>query len=83
MLRIEADDCTFEELRLSDPTLASLEAKLRTAITKHTVGTEAQKNADLVSKLIAKEELKRGASPEQISGRTIACLGCPSVLQRR
>ena len=72
MLRIEADDCTFDELALTDPSNASLEAKLRSAITKHTIGAEAQKNPDLVSKLIAvREELKRGPCPRQITGRQL------------
>ena len=72
MLRIEADDCTFEELSLEDPALASIEANLRSSITKHTVGTEAAKNPDLVSRMTAKrEELKRGSPPRQITGRQL------------
>ena len=69
---MEADDVTFDELGTRDPAFASLDAKLRSAITKHTVGSEALKNADLVSKLQAKrEELKRASTPRQICGRQL------------
>ena len=70
--RIEADDVSFDELGIRDTSMASLDAKLRSAITKHTVGGEAVKSADLVSKLTAKrEELKRASTPRQITGRQL------------
>ena len=69
MLRVERPSSTFDELGVIDPDKASLEAKLRSAITKHTIGAEAAKNPDLVSKLsAAREELKTRARPMQISG---------------
>ena len=68
--RVEAKDCTFDELGAPGASKVSLDAKLRAAITKQTVGSEAEKRPELVSALVAKREaLKRGASPKQITGR--------------
>ena len=70
--RVEADDCSFEELGNPRSSMASLDAKLRTAITKHTTGSEAEKRRDLVSKLTGKrEELKLSPMPKQISGHQL------------
>ena len=72
MLKVEDDDISFEDLGVIPPSMSGIEAKLRSAITKHTVGSEASKNPDLVSKLVAKrEELKRKPRPVQISGRQL------------
>ena len=70
--RIEADDCTFEELAVVDLEWESLEAKLRSGISKHTLGAEALKAAELVAELTrTRESLRRAARPSQISGRQL------------
>ena len=67
-----ADDCTFGELGIVDEEWESIEAKLRSGISKHTLGAEAHKAADLVAELTrVRESLRRAATPSQISGRQL------------
>ena len=72
MLLVEGDSISFENLGNIPPSMSGIEAKLRSAITKHTVGGEAAKNPDLVTRLVARREsLKSMTPPKQITGRQL------------
>ena len=71
--RLLQDGCTFEELGNILEQFQSLDDKIRAGFTKHLVGSEAEKNKELVSSLLKKrDELRKPsdplAMPVQITG---------------
>ena len=73
---MEDDDVNFEELGVTVPEFASLDSKLRAALTKNTSGSDAEKHKDLVDVILAKaeEELKGAMPRRQIKGRQLILL---------
>ena len=69
MAKAEHPDTKFEDLALVPPRWQSMNAKLRTAMSKLLIGGSSDKTPELVS-LINKrrDELKRAATPQQITG---------------
>ncbi len=71
IVRVEAESCTFDELYDSGE-FKTLDAKLRSGISKHINGTESGRNAELVSSLQRRrDELRKGNVPRQIRGRQL------------
>ena len=67
--RTEDNDVDFEELGVAVPEFASLDAKLRAALTKN-ASSDTEKQRDLVNVILAKsEERKRALPRRQIRGR--------------
>ena len=72
--RTEDDDVDFEELAITTPEFASLDAKLRVALTKFAPG-DADRPKEVMQAFLAKsEELKRAIPKRQIKGRQIVLL---------
>ena len=70
--RTEDDDVDFEELAITTP--ASLDAKLRAALTKFVPG-DADRPKEVMQAILAKSaELKRAMPKRQIKGRQIVLL---------
>ena len=71
IVRVEAESCKFDELYDSSE-FKSLDAKLRSGISKHINGTETGRNAELVSSLQRRrDELRKDNVPRQIRGRQL------------
>ena len=51
ILDVESDDATFDTLGICEPRFTSLDSKIRTAITKYTVGETTNKHRDLSMQL--------------------------------
>jgi hypothetical protein len=70
--RVDANDCTFEEL-VNVESEQSLDAKLRAALVKYTSGDFKDKHRDLCDALAAKShELKKAVPPRMIRGRQVS-----------
>ena len=71
---VEDDNASFIDLGITAPEFASLDAKLRAALSKHTTGDSVQ-GKELVNVILGKaEELKRAMPRRQIKGRQILLL---------
>ena len=74
--RIKNPACSYEELATIPREFIGLDTKLRSSISKHCLGAEADKNRDLVQHLDKKrEELElEGDIPRQITGMQLVWL---------
>ena len=74
--RIKNPECTFEELANIPREYVGLDTKLRSSVSKHCLGSEADKNRALVQHLDKRrEELElHGDTPRQITGMQLVWL---------
>ena len=72
--RTEDDDVDFDELAISTPEFTSLDAKLRSALTKFAPGDGDRPKEVMQAILARSEELKRAMPKKQIKGRQIVLL---------
>ena len=74
--RVEDDSATFDDFGRVAPEWVSLDAKIRSGLTKYLVGKDAEKeNKELVSyTLKRRDELRKAAVPRQITGLQIIFL---------